>query len=401
MKATSTFIWIGVSFNASTTTPPAYILQWDGISAQATNKYLLKSPFVTSIVIDRDIPYCMDGNGALSKYNGSSFDEVGRLPVASLPLTSSYNRKNGIVNTKNNTIMVAVNNNRYSSDSTSVTTSTMYENLPAGVWEWSPDYGFTHRYSVTYNPMASSTITDYGQNRLSAVGALFLTAPITQALPSNGTMFVGATYYTNASSTSSAILIDDSNNTIQKKGYFVTTWFNSQEVEDKWNRLWTTFRRLLGATDSIMFKYRIHEEDPTYASITWVNTTSFTTTTDITAYGPTATGFNGTSGGEVEIIQGTGGASCAHITNIVNNAGTYTVTLDTAITGVTTGTAKARFQKWIKLNPEITGQVLSYKQLAIGANNIRIQIKGCLTFTGDGEFFKLALDSNSDITISP
>ncbi len=146
-------------------------------------------------------------------------------------------------------------------------------------------------------------------------------------------------------------------------------------------------------------KYRVNEEEPVYATITWTSTTTFTTTTDVTAYGPNAAGFNGTQGGEVEIIQGTGGASCAHITNIVNNAGTYTVTLETAITGVT-GTAKARFQKWIKLNPEAIGQVKSYEQQSIGANNVRIQIKGCLTFTGNGEFYKLAMVSNTDQSIN-
>ncbi len=399
MKATSTSIWIGVSsLINSPGSPPAYILEWDGISAQATNKYLLKSPYICSIVIDRNIPYVMDGNGVLNKYTGYSFDEISRLPFTTTPPHSGFIHRNGLVTTKNNTILALVNN-YCGTDPAVLSVATTYENLSAGVWEYSDTFGFTHRYSFTYNPSDNSTITDYGQSRIYAPGAIFQAKDEGQTI-SNGSLLLGATYYTSATVTTSSIFFDDSNNTVQKKGYFVTTWFNSNEIEDKWTRLWVTYRRLLASTDSLVFKYRIQEEDPIYATITWVNTTSFTTTTDITAYGPTATGFNGTIGGEVEVLQGTGSGACIHITNIVNNAGTYTVTIDDAVTGVTTGTAKARFQKWIKLLPEITGQVKSWEQMAIAVNNVRIQVKGCLTFTGDGEFFKFALFSNEDIKIN-
>jgi hypothetical protein len=210
----------------------------------------------------------------------------------------------------------------------------------------------------------------------------------------------GSGYCTDATTGTNGIFYDDSLNVLQKKGYFVTTWFNSNEIQDKWERLWAVYSRFLNANDSIVCKYRNNEVDPVYATITWVNTTSFTTTTDISAYGPTASGFNGTIGGEVEIIRGTGGGQCVHITNISLNAGTYTVTVDTVVTGVTTGTAIARFQKWIKLLPEITGQVKSYGQMAIGANGTRCQIKCCMTFQGNDELQKLALFSNEDIKIT-
>lgn len=396
MRATSNYIWIGTAGSSSNESPFAFVYQWDGISAQVTNRFITKSNTVVAMTVDNDIPYIMDSNGILSRFNGSSFQEIGRLPYPALLPRSVFVIKNGMIATKNNTILVAVNN--LNADNV----GTYNENVSSGVWEWSEEFGFVHKYSFTYNPSANSTITDYGQNRVSAIGAVFDASTANQIAPvsgSNGSILVGATYFTNASSTNSAIFFDDSNDTVQKKGYFVTTWFNSSEIEDKWTRLWETYRRLLSSIDSIVFKYRIHEENPTYADITWTSTTTFTTTTDVTAYGPTATGFNGTTGGEVEIMQGTGGASCAHITSIVNNAGTYTVTLDTVVTGAT-GTAKARFQKWIKLLPEITGQIKSYEQQAIGANNIRIQIKGCMTFTGNGEFFKLALFSNEDIKIN-
>lgn len=395
MKATSTYIWAGVSVTSTSTTLPAVVYQWDGISAQPTNKFLLKSRYVNSMTVLDDIPYVMDGNGVLSKFTGASFEEVGRLPFTTILPVSTYVHRNGMIPTKNGTILVVVNS--LNGDNA----GSVNENVPSGVWEWSEEFGFTHKYAFTYNPSATSTITDYGQNRISAAGAIFDASNINQGVSgANGTLLVGATYFTNASSTQSAIFLDDSNNTVQKKGYYVTTWFLSNEIENHWSRLWAQFRRLLSASDSVVFKYRVTEEEPAYADITWVNTTSFTTATNVSAYGPTATGFNGTQGGEVEVIQGTGSASCAHITDITG-AGPYTVTLDTAITGVTTGTAKARFQKWIKLNPASEpAQAKSYLQAAIAANEIRFQLKGCLTFTGNGEFYQAVIAGNEDIKVT-
>lgn len=291
--------------------------------------------------------------------------------------------------TRNRTILAMIYNGNSGS------TTTEYENIPSGVWEWSGDFGLTHKYSPTYLPNGSTSITDYGQNILSQPGALFDVSAISpQTAGRNGSILVGADYYTNASSITHGIFFDDLNNTLQKKGYFITTWFFSSEVEDKWTRLWAIYKRLVTQGDSIVFKYRTNQANPITATITWTSTTTFTTTTDVTGYWTSGTG------GEVEILQGTGGASCAHITSIVNNAGTYTVTLDDAITGVTNGTAIARFQHWVKVFPEITSLVKSWEQMNVGVSDTRIQIKGCLTFTGDGEFVRFALFSNEDIKVN-
>lgn len=409
MKSTSTAMWIGVLDNLSPGLP-GKVCMWDGISAAISQEYdLNNAQGAMAIAIDpeHDTPYVMDSNGVLSAFNGSGFSEVGRLPFpfSRLPYNigdtdnESFIHPNGMYFTKNGTLRVLINNRAASSSDQVV------ENMPSGVWEWSKDNGFVHIQAFSYNPASSSTITDFGQNRIARVGALAsLNVPSTST--SDGTFLAGAVLYTNASSTTSAICFDNSLDTVQKKGYFVTDWFESDEIADKWNRLWISFRRFLDSNDKIVFKYRHYEESPVSADITWVNTTSFTTATDITAYGPTASGFNGTTGGEVEILRGTGGATCSHITNITGpSGGLYTVTLDEIITGVTTGTATARFQKWLKLNPsEPMGQVTSWADFGINAQNAdaaRIQIKGCFTFTGVGEFYKSAIVSNPDIKINP
>lgn len=400
MRASSDYIWIGI-FAGGSRALKGRVLQWDGISAQATNQYTIDAQGIMAMTIKDDVPYIMDSRGRLLKFSGYNFEEIGRLPVPVnklLTFSSTVNDKfihpNGLISTENNTILALIGN--ILSDST----STIPENCPSGIWEWAEGIGFTHKYSFTYNHVGSATLTDFGQNKITIPGALSdVNYPSTNA-SRNGTLMAGAKYYTSASAVSYAIFIDDSNNTVQKKGYFVTTWFNSEQIEDKWTRLWEVHRRFLQSTDSIVYKYRLNEEDPLYADITWINTTSFSTATDPSAYGPTATGFNGTIGGEVEGIQGQGSGHCAHITSITGpSGGLYTVTIDTALPSVSVITARVRFQKWVKLFPEVTGQVKSWEQMAIGGNNTRVQIKGYLTFQGDDEFQKLAIFSNSDIKI--
>lgn len=409
MVCTSNYIYIYTFLpdNSASASGTGYILEWDGVSDQFNNIYTLQSSGVLSMTVYEDIPYAVDGFGRILRYTGSSFTEVARLPVQTLlPFSSSVSGdpgerfifRNGMIPTKNNTLLLNINAISQRGG------YPLYENFQSGVWEVDLSNGnCTHKTSYTYQDDDSSTITDFGQQSLYSVGAIVLNT-LNDTGDENCQFACGATVYTDATATQSSIYRDapmmeygQTSLEGQKRGYFTTTWFESDEVEDKWSRLWTVYKRFVTSTDKIIAKYRLYEEDPIYANITWVNTTSFTTTTDITAYAQTATGFNGTVGGEVEIVQGTGGGACVHITNVVNNAGTYTVTIDNAVTGVTTGTAKARFQKWIKLNPEITGQVKSYGQMAILANNTRIQIKLVMEWTGDGEFHKFILTSNEDI----
>lgn len=403
MKTTSTFVVIG--FTSLTPGITGSVLLWDGLSAQATYIYPLQAQGVASIVIDEDRPFIVDTNGIMYEYINSGFREIelGRLPVDNRLMANigsgknnTFIHPNGLWKTKDSTYFALVNN------LVGDNAGSINENFASGIYEYARGAGWRHKYSFSYNPVGNSTITDFGQNRISRVGGLAVMNIQSSSATMNGYLMAGSTYFTNASSTSSGAFIDDTNDTVQKKGYFVMPWTESEEIQDRWNRLWPTFRRFLDSSDSIILKYRLSKEAPTYATITWTSTTSFTTTTDVTAYGPTATGFNGTVGGEVEVIQGTGSGTCSHITGVTNNAGTYTVTLDNVVTGVTNGTAKARFQKWIKALPEVTGQIRSWAQVPMTAPaDSRIQIKGCLTFTGNGEFYRMPIFSNEDIKINP
>lgn len=397
MVATTSFIWIGTFRDNSGVASPASglkgsILQWDGFSEQVISEFPVETSGIWAICAINDVPYALDSEGRILKYTGYSFQEIARLPIDRTLLTNSssvsvakFVHFNGMTATKNNTILISVNNlnNDWQTD--------IIENLPSGVWELDlATSNFIHKYSPTLKTRVSSTITDYGQNRISAPGAIKINTLQSASANGRSTLIAGFNYFTDATTVKSGIFVDapskpSADTEGQKRGYFVTTWFESNEITDNWTRIWATYRRFLDSSDKIILKYRLNEEDPIYATITWTSTTTFTTTDDVSAY----------EGYEAEILQGTGSGACADISDISLSAGTYTVTLDTAIIGVT-GTAKARFQKWIKLG-EITGQILSYGSFPIAQASTRIQIKCVMEFTGDDELHRLILNSEPNL----
>lgn len=402
MVTNSNYVWIGgIRRNDAENAPSlnntfATITQWDGISAQATEEFVIKGASgIMAMFVEDNIPYAVDSEGRVLKYTGYSFKEIARLPIDRTLLTSSsvssptngrFIHPNGFIATKNNTLLLSINNLNYN-NSGNVT-----ENLPSGIWELDLSTGnFTHKHAPTLKAYNSATVTDFGQNRILAAGAIKLNTLGSKAATGRSTLLAGFSYYTDATTTKSGIFIDspdkpNTDNEGQKRGYFVTTWYESPEVESTWTKLWTIYKRFKNSTDKITFKYRLEEEDPIEATITWTSTSTFTTTTNISAY----------AGYEAEIIQGTGSGACTNITSVTELAGTYTATIDTAITGVT-GTAKARFQKWKKIYPVASGTVKSYTEMPFDATNVRIQIKGILEWTGDGEFSKFILMDDEDI----
>lgn len=396
MVAGSDRIWIGMRQSIDSARSPiggCSIFEWDGISSTVTKEYKILATGIVAMTIRNDIPVAMDTNGILHEYSGYSFKEIGRLPVGrgylghadSTENASNIGRfmhPNGLTVTPNGTILALVcNRNTYLIGDT----ENVNENLPSGVWELS-DNGFVHKHSLSYMPVTTQTVTDYGQNRIYRAGAISWVKFPTADASGVGSIFTGSEIYTSATATNTAIHCDAPhpiNNAEtdegQKYGYFVTSWIMSENIQDTWQRCVARYRKFLDASDRIIVKYRTTEASPTEISITWVDTTSFTTATDVSAL----TGY------EVEIIQGTGSGKCVHISS-VSGSGPYTVTVDEVVTGVTTGTAKARLQAWVK-SSYVSNQTSEYSMFSIGVSSVRIQIKCCMQFRGEDELFELAL----------
>src|SRR5690606_27804917 len=147
--------------------------------------------------------------------------------------------------------------------------------------------------SLSYDPISSS-ITDYGQEEIITPGALFITSNNETDDTKDGTILAGAEHYTNATSRATSIFFDNSLDTVQKYGYFVTTKIYS-DIVGTFSRMVLRADKLKNSGSRIDIKMRTEEKTPTRISITWVDTNTFTTTTDV----------SGKEGYEVEVLRGT------------------------------------------------------------------------------------------------
>lgn len=385
-------IWIGTIHSNPTSTlrgmTGASILRWDG-QTSAVFEYKIKAQGVQALCKDDSgVMHAIDSNGSLLRFDGGAFTEIARLPLDKKLLKNaadygynSFVHPNGFTYSRNGTFLVLVNNLNGDNG------GTINENLPSGIWEYHPDTGFVHRQSASYNAVGGDVNQDFGQNRVADVGALYAPDIYSTSATGKPTLIAGINYYSDASTEVSGIFVDEPLDDVQKYGYFVTTWLTSQGIKDTWARIWTKHRQLLDSGDKIIIKSRVREVAPTEISITWVNTTSFTTATDLTGY----------EGYEVEVIQGDGSGKCSHITTIAydDQAELYTITVDETYVGITTNTAKARVQDWKKLG-SVTGQSDESYSMNIDETSERIQLKVCMQFTGEDEVHEIAVVNKQD-----
>lgn len=388
IRAASNRIWIGTM----ATSGKGYIYEWDGASAQTTRSYRLEAQGAISCVIKDDVPWIVDSNGRLMVYYSGTFKEMARLPLndkfllnATAITNNRFIHPNGMTVT-NSRINLLINN--VIDDSV----SSIPEYCPSGVWEYDPDIGLYHKYSASYTSLGSNTITDYGQNRLSAVGGLSEMKLSNPNAAATGDILAGIKTYTNLTDTNVGVFTNDTFDAVtgttgqkatQAFGYSVTTKIRAAKLLDAWKKLFVLHEKFLTATDRIIVKGRSSTVLPTEATITWTSTNSFTTSTDVSAYAV---------GDEIEVTQGTGGGLCAHITALqVGSGPSYIITLDETFTGAT-GTGKARFQKWRKIGEvQDTG---TNKDILPGAfidPSDYLELKICFLFTGKNEFKEAVL----------
>jgi hypothetical protein len=401
MKAVSDGIWIGV---VDYTGGPGYVYKWDGTSTQVNKSYKLEAQGALSCVIKNDIPYIIDSNGNLLQFNGGTFVKLDGLNRYNKKMlynalgtnNSRFIHPNGmaIVNGK---INMLIDGRNY--DSSTASSDTLLEVIPSGIYEYDPEKGLVHKHSVSTNGVGD--IIDYGAAKVSGVGALAEWNTPSTASGRNGTLICGANYYLDATTTKAGIFYDDSNDTLQKAGSFITTKYSSTDsrgfptVQNIWNSISTSYRKLLTSTDKIIVKYRVFQSEPVEATITWASTTSFTVLNSAVVV---SNYWSSGTGGEVEIVSGIGAGKCSHITNAVNVAGTWTVTVDETYMSAS-GTAKARFQLWKKLqtitynNAQEAG--VTFEDTTIGIASNWIQFKVFMLFTGRDELEQILVQNNN------
>lgn len=388
IRASSNRIWIGT---VNTNGGKGYVYEWDGTATQVQKSYRLESSGALACVIKDDIPYIMDVYGVLSVWNGGTFKKLTSLNrinnkllynpmVSGGSLNNKFIHPNGMSIIKGKICMLIDGRNI---DNTTVLSDTIEETIPSGVWEYDENKGLTHKHSIGLSHLAD-TITDYGQVKTFGVGALTeLNNPSTDS-GRNGTFLVGASYYTTTTTTQSGIFYDDSNDTLQKAGYLITAKLPAIDergmpsIQNMYNNLYTLYKKLLSETDKITVKYRKEEIAEVIVTASWTSTTEFATTTDLSAL----------VGYEIEPILGVGSGKTSHISSVVNNSGTYIITMDETYTGVAGLTSQVRVKNWKKISSIIQNSQTS-DQAGIGELVNWIQFKIAMIFTGKDEIEKL------------
>ena len=368
MRASASRIWIGtMNLNGG----KGAIYEWDGISTQATRMYRLEASGALSGVIKDDIPYVFDSNGDFLYWNGGNFVKITGLNkenhillLGSNSTVNPFIHRNGMSVIEGNicALIRGVNGDN---------ASTIEDTIPSGVYEFVKDSGLIHKHSITLTK-SSDTSTDFGQIKLSKVGALAELNIQDTASTRNGTFLAGVQAYYNATSTRNIIAYDDSINSLQKSGILITPKIDSANVDEVWQKVYAKVKRFSNTTDKMVVKYRIHDVDSLEFTGTWTSTTTFTTTADLSSFAV---------GDEITVIQGLGSGKPSHITALSLSTGTYTVTVDETYTGASSSTFKAKIDKWIKSN-SLSNKVVSSLECPIGKPANLVQIKVWLNVTG-------------------
>lgn len=379
MRSGQNGLWIG-TFNSEG--GRAKVVFWDGVTENSPDAtYKIDAAGVVAIAIKNEVPYVLGSNGVLFQFNGSYFEEVDRFAFENFfpyrfdntSTNARFVHPNGMIVVRDE-ILIALNNRTGEDDAQDDPVPTR---VPSGVWAWSDETGLYNKHPLGMQ-QDSSTVQDYGQVELVESGAMYPLYESDVADDNNeqGDFFVGYAFKSNNSTTRYAVGVNNKRNNTGDNSFsmaslLITPFFTAEEITEKWKGFYVR-----SESDKLLVSFRTKRYDPLEANITWVNTTSFTTTN--TGFATIKTNFEASIQYEFEGLQGDGAGQIAYITNITENAGTYTVTLDQTITGATTNTARARFDRWTKIgeftgddevpkfNPDITSSKIQYKVYSLG-----------------------------------
>lgn len=358
---------------------------WDGLSTTLEANALIpikaKTP-LSGVVDERGILHIIQSDGRLMRFNGTGFEYVSELPPyrdynirvnwgGSLSIFAKvFPRGMAIVRGKIHIAVDATSNikTRFQSNTTAIA-----PNFHGGVWVYDDDNkAFYHKGSLSY----SNTITDFGasmaQNSCSAISPVYedkqnASAP---AVTVGGKYLVGSRLY--ADTTSTVYRAICSATTGENRGQATTCRIESNDITDTNISVWCKYQGLNTSTDRIVFKYRTSfREAITGISITWTSTTTFTSTDSVLS--------NVAVGDEITVLFGNGSGGTAHITNISLVTTTYTITIDEAITGISTNNESwILIDNWKRFPTDITYlDTAGYKQLSfpIQADTPWVQLK--------------------------
>lgn len=374
IEAVSDGIWIATIYTDKT---GGEMIFWDGVTANVASARYKVPRGVLSIAVKDDRPYIIDSQGRLRVFDGTTFTEIDRLPIVDEELldfadqnNTRFVHPNGMT-VVNDEIYILVSNARDESGKDPV------ERMPGGIWAYNSEFGLYHKYSFVNSDItaATPTITDFGQNEIYKVGALFPSSAVGfgVALDDSSEVLASISFTTNASSfvanDLAAVAITNQANDIKKAGYFVTAQLTAETFDETWKEVIAVHDRLKNSTDRIIIKYRTYETDPIYGTGTWAEDKRITSTADVSSL---------SAGDEIEILRGTGAGECLTIDSI---SSTQIRFKENYLSGMT-GTCRFRGQKWKEIGQQLNQDEHFLRRILDARPGAWVQFKVFMIGTG-------------------
>lgn len=345
---------------------------WDGLATTlGWNQlfYTSECP-MAGAVDDNGILICFFADGRLMRFNGSGFSRLSELPVyRDKYLSGSWGGSISFGHKIFPKGMQIIDGKVYLSINANLASSVgMVSKFQGGLWVYDPEID---SFYLKYTPSSYNTDTDdFGESFITSMGAVYPVLAggnfimIQPSSDKGGEVFFGSRGTVGRSMLSVT--------TGFNIGQFVLTKTESPVITNKNIKIACKFSGLSGDNDKIVFKYKTEDRDPVGAfNIEWTSTTICTTS------GTNAANLE--AGDEITIISGKGAGGTSHISTISESGGTYTITIDEAITGVSASDSGwAVGDNFKRLSTEITkDDTLGYKIIPIipTTNSTWIQIK--------------------------
>lgn len=242
------------------------------------------------------------------------------------------------------------------------------------------------------------TLVDYSQTYTGRLGGLANSNLETL----NASFFFGGELFDDSVTTLNTLcgLVKEFDNI----GYFVTPKIIANGQEDIIQNFFVSYRPLK-ASDSIIVKHREREltnipvSTPTATNTSvcyWTADNEFTTISNISEV------YNYfTSGGdvEVEVVSGCGGGQMVQVSNIVESSGTYTVTLEDSLLGITVGQgSNVFFDNWKTIGTITSADQDEFKKIPVGLSSNWHQFKVIMKGS-DVAIRKIKIDNVSNAKI--
>ncbi len=354
---------------------------WDGLSTTIEANAIIPIGATTPLsgVLDEDgVLHILQSDGRLMRFNGGGFSYEAELPpFRDYLLRKDWGGSLTIQNRVLNRGMSLVRGKIHVALTAQLSTA-RFSHFTDGVWVYDKDNkAFYHKFS----PSNANTVTDYGQLETVSISAL---SPVFEGGGENDSNYVDPTASTGgfllfASRTAGATSSTTYRNLLsattgENRGQFTLNRIETNNIQDTNIAIWCKYQGLNTSSDKIIFKYRTKYRDPISVlstGITWSSDTVFTSAD---------TGWASAEvGDEVTILSGNGAGSTAHIYSISYANPTYTITLDEAITGVSsTNNGNVLIENFRKISTDINYlDTFGYKKITfpVQGNSTWIQIK--------------------------